>query len=154
MTKPTSANCGVLYRREMREGKGPRGGRRTSVRVVCTQCGVATEWTQTRRAGSGDEECSRAVDEMRGRACAKPRALSTATRMLHALAAFIELLMYYLCLFDGVDLVAANAHLERYRSLLAPLVRKRYASQGRIIEARPLGGYRVSRRFGLYTEEA
>lgn len=70
-----------------------------------------------------------------------------------ALAAFVELLLYHLCLFDGVDQVDAKAHLDRYREGLLPLVRKRYANQGRVVEPRPLGGYRLSRRFGLYAEE-
>lgn len=70
-----------------------------------------------------------------------------------ALVAFVQLVLHYLCLFDGVDQVDAKIHLDRYREMLAPLVRKRYANQGRVIEPRPIGGFRLTRRYGTYTEE-
>lgn len=76
---------GHRCRYETREGKGPRGGRRTWTVATCADCGAEGE-SADRRPGSSDH--LRAHDALRERVphCPTPHAPSEATRALASLA--------------------------------------------------------------------
>lgn len=56
-----------------------------------------------------------------------------------AWTAFLELVLYYLCLMDGVDRLNANEHLEKFQAF-AKDVRDMYAQSGTVVEMQPFGG--------------
>lgn len=52
---------------------------------------------------------------------------------------FLELVLYYLCLMDGVDAMNAQMHLKTYTDGLLD-VRDTYGQTGKVVEAVPFGG--------------
>lgn len=52
---------------------------------------------------------------------------------------FMEVVLYYLCLMDGVDRQNADAHLSTYTAWLED-VRASYGQTGKVVEAVPFGG--------------
>ena len=82
--------CGTTYRTEQEERKGPRGGRRTALRLQCARCGRRSAWRISRRPGSFDEVTGQALAELHAVECQRPYVPSDATRLLTDLAALIR----------------------------------------------------------------
>lgn len=55
---------------------------------------------------------------------------------------FMEVVLYYLCLMDGVDAVSAAAHMEQYGLGLLD-IRDAYGQTGKVVEPMPFGGDRL-----------
>ena len=87
--EPNWSQCGALFRHEMEERKGPRGGRRTAVRVICMRCERTTDWIVSKRPGSFDDEKAALVAELRGLDCKNPHVPSREERMLIELGKLI-----------------------------------------------------------------